>query len=354
MIANPATTAAVVIGRFPLCTHAHTEMIERALLESSRTVVFVRSAFHPRIPRDPFTWEERVQMIIASLRPELRERYVGFLPARDQYDVSRWSAEVLAHARVAAGDAGHVRLYVERSPAWQCPEFDRWGWERVERIEADEQHGSRLLAMVLQAAASPRGAQAIDEALAHVETAVAPEALERVREWTRAPHFAGLVEEQKALDAARAQWSTAPYEPIFSTVDCVVQCAGHVLLVQRKNHPGKGLWALPGGFVEPRESLRTSAMRELAEETGLGVDERELLSALREARVYDQPDRSQRGRTITHVHHFYLGERELPGVLGSDDAAEARWIPVESLAGIEEQLFEDHFQILDDFLGITR
>jgi bifunctional NMN adenylyltransferase/nudix hydrolase len=261
---------------------------------------------------------------------------------------------VLAHARVAAGDASHVRLYVERSPAWQCPDFATWGWERVEGIDADEHDASRLLAMVLQAAASPRGAEAIEEALAHVATAVRPEVLERVRQWTRAPHFAGLVEEQQALDAARAEWSTAPYEPIFTTVDCVVQCAGHVLLVQRKQAPGKGLWALPGGFVEPRETLRTGAMRELAEETGLGVDERELVSALREVRVYDQPDRSQRGRSITHAHFFYLGERDLPGVLGSDDAAEARWMPIEGLGALEEQLFEDHFQILDDFLGLTR
>jgi bifunctional NMN adenylyltransferase/nudix hydrolase len=349
---TPASTAAVVIGRFPLCLHAHTAMLERALAESSRVVVFVRAAFHPRIPRDPFTWEERAQMIMASLRPELRERHIGFMPARDYSDDARWAAHVMQAAGFhgESADVRRVRLYVEESPAWRCP--DLGAWQRVDGIEANEHEGSRLLAMVLQAACAP-GENAVEEALGHVAREVAPAVLERLRAWTRDPGFEDLAHEQQALDAARAQWRGAPYEPIFSTVDCVVHCARHVLLVRRKHAPGRGQWALPGGFVEPRERLRTGAIRELIEETAVGVDERDLLEALREARVFDQPDRSQRGRSITHAHFFDLGERELPGVMGSDDAAEARWVPLEDLPALEEQLFEDHFQILDDFLRIT-
>ena len=148
--------------------------------------------------------------------------------------------------------------------------------------------------------------------------------------------------------------SGAKYEPIFSTVDCVVHCANRVLLVKRKHRPGQGLWALPGGFLEPSESLADGAMRELLEETALALDHRELAAALRDVRVFDQPDRSQRGRSITHAHYFYLGEGEPPAVLGSDDAAEARWIPLDGIADLEEELFEDHFQILDEMIGITR
>jgi bifunctional NMN adenylyltransferase/nudix hydrolase len=124
--------------------------------------------------------------------------------------------------------------------------------------------------------------------------------------------------------------------------------------VKRKHHPGKGLWALPGGFVEPRESLADGAMRELIEETALAIDPAELPAALRAVRVFDQPDRSQRGRSITHAHHFHLGEGAPPAVLGSDDAAEACWMPLDAIAGLEEQLFEDHFQILDEMLRVAR
>jgi len=351
-MSTPAATSAVVIGRFPLCTNAHTALIERALEEASRTVIIVRSAFHPRIPRDPFTWEERAEMILASLPANLRQRHLGFIPARDYSDPARWAAQVRRMPGVAdLGDAKRVRLYVEKSPAWQCPPLG--DWQDVEGIDADEHEGSRLLAMILQAASSPRARTAIEEGLSVVAREFAPAVLQRLQAWTSAPEFGDLVEEQQALDAARAEWRGAPYEPIFSTVDCVVHCAGHVLLVQRKHRPGKGLWALPGGFLEPRESLRTGAIRELLEETALALSADELEGALHDARVFDQPDRSQRGRSITHAHFFDLGERELPPVLGSDDAAEARWIPTDELASLEERLFEDHFQILDDFLGLT-
>jgi len=45
--------------------------------------------------------------------------------------------------------------------------------------------------------------------------------------------------------------------------------AGELLLVQRSIEPRKGLWTLPGGFVELGESTAEGALRELQEETGL-------------------------------------------------------------------------------------
>ena len=68
--------------------------------------------------------------------------------------------------------------------------------------------------------------------------------------------------------------------------------------------------------------------------------------------MFDHPDRSQRGRTISHAHHFDLGDRELPEVQGADDAAHAQWLPIAQLAGMEEAFFDDHFHMLDHFLGL--
>jgi bifunctional NMN adenylyltransferase/nudix hydrolase len=140
---------------------------------------------------------------------------------------------------------------------------------------------------------------------------------------------------------------------VFVTVDAVVQCAGQVLLIERGHAPGKGLCAVPGGFIEQRETAYQSAIRELKEETHIGLLESSLLMALQEVAVFDHPDRSLRGRTITHAHHFDLGDREPPEVRAGDDAAAADWILIEHLTSMEDRFLDDHFHMLDHFLHLT-
>ena len=73
-----------------------------------------------------------------------------------------------------------------------------------------------------------------------------------------------VVAEHKAVVAYRAKY-TAPF---YLTADSVVTHRASVLLIKRGGNIGKGLWALPGGFLEPREQFYAAALRELAEETG--------------------------------------------------------------------------------------
>ena len=96
-----------------------------------------------------------------------------------------------------------------------------------------------------------------------------------------------------------------------------------------------------------------SALRELQEETHLTLLDDTMRHALKEVAVFDHPDRSQRGRTITHAHYFDLGERELPEVKAGDDAAQAKWVPIADLAAMEDRFMDDHFHMLDHFLGLT-
>ncbi|HWT18548.1 MAG TPA: NUDIX domain-containing protein, partial [Variovorax sp.] len=177
--------------------------------------------------------------------------------------------------------------------------------------------------------------------------------LQFLRAWASLPAYAVLAEEWESLRRDKALWAGSPYTPIFVTVDTVVQCAGQVLLIRRGRSPGKGLLALPGGFLEPRETVWQSALRELEEETGLRLLDSDIEAAFKAVQVFDHPDRSQRGRVITHAHWFDLGPRRPPEVEGGDDAAAAQWVPVDQLAGMEDQFHDDHFHILDFFFGLT-
>ncbi|WP_243383946.1 NUDIX domain-containing protein [Geothrix alkalitolerans] len=130
------------------------------------------------------------------------------------------------------------------------------------------------------------------------------------------------------------------------TADALVLKSGHVLLVERKRNPGQGLWALPGGFVETDEPILQAALRELGEETALEVSREELLASLAEREVFDHPDRSQRGRIITHLACFRLKPGPLPVVHPHDDAAKAFWLPLSEVHAQGARFFDDHQDII--------
>jgi 8-oxo-dGTP diphosphatase len=121
---------------------------------------------------------------------------------------------------------------------------------------------------------------------------------------------------------------TYKYPRAALTVDAVVfskETNGlEVLLIQRGNEPWKGMWAIPGGFLEVNETCEEGAKRELEEETGLtGVE-------LKQFHVFDAIDRDPRERIITVAHYGFADKRKHT-VKGSDDAKDAKWFNVSNL-----------------------
>ena len=144
-------------------------------------------------------------------------------------------------------------------------------------------------------------------------------------------------------------YKALPYKPIFTTVDaCVVQ-SGHVLLVKRRAAPGKGLWALPGGFLNADEYVDDAVLRELREETGIKVPEPVLRGSVVCWDKFDHPHRSARGRTITFAYLIHLADGKLPKVKGADDAEKAKWVPIADVR--RDMIFEDHYHIINSLMG---
>lgn len=337
-----ASDLAVLIGRFQPFHLGHLALLESALLLAPRVLVVVGSARAPRLAKNPFTAEERIATIQASLTAAQRPR-VGFVSMRDYYDEPRWARAVKAAiARECTGSVALVGFRKDDTSSYLSlfPEWREIALPRQAPIDATALRRSYF---------ATRGAELAAELVAAVPAPVA----QFLRQFHGTPEFEQLREELVTLDANRQTYGSGP----FVTVDAVVTAGEQLLLVQRGHAPGKGSWALPGGFLEGSERLLAAAIRELREETRIACAESELYGAFRGVAVFDHPGRSQRGRTITHAHLFELqgpsGSSSPPSVQGADDAQAARWFPLAELPDMTRNLFEDHFQIVDHFLKIS-
>jgi bifunctional NMN adenylyltransferase/nudix hydrolase len=348
---------AVFIGRFEPFHNAHRAVIDKALSIAAKVIVLIGSANKPRTTKDPFFYDERRVMIASAFDAPAASR-LRFAPLRDfpQSD-DRWMREVqqqVAGLIVADGAVlsappsvalvGHFKDastdYLRMFPQWTL----------VEAPNHQQRNATELRTLMYDAAREPDAAKG---KWMLVRSAV-PEGVNAfLAEFAKSAPFAQLVREHDFLCGYKAQFAALPYAPTFVTVDAVVVHSGHVLLVQRRAEPGKGLWALPGGFVDSGERLVDACIRELREETRLKLPEPVLRGSMKRSRVFDQPDRSARGRTITHAFFFEFPSGELPAVKGGDDAARARWVPLaEFFDTFEPQMFEDHFGIVSAFLGV--
>ena len=124
------------------------------------------------------------------------------------------------------------------------------------------------------------------------------------------------------------------YRNPFPTVDIIIEMAGGIVLIQRKNPPYG--WALPGGFVDYGESLEAAAVREAKEETSLDVELQHQLGA------YSEPDRDPRHHTISVV--FVAKGNGRPR---ADDDAKA--IGLFGRDTLPDELAFDHGKILQDY-----
>lgn len=331
----------VLIGRFQPLHNAHLEIIKRCTALTNQLVVIAGSAKQPRTYKNPWTFDERARMIKAATSGLSMQVYVE--PNIDTiYNDQAWAVRVqgiVSKYRVLGGGGVGIIGHKKDESSFYLDMFPQWAFENVEQIE-------------------PLGATDIrdlyfkwDFNSNFIKNVVPETTYDFLMEFRRTEEFAQIVREREFVANYKKQYASLPYPPIFSTADSVVIQSGHVLMIRRRAEPGKGLWALPGGYVNANtdRSVEDAAIRELREETGIKVPAPVLRGNIKRSKVFDAIDRSPRGRIITHAFHIELPDGELPKVKGSDDADKARWVPIAEVRS--EECFEDHYEILQHFLG---
>lgn len=334
----------VFIGRFQPVHNGHLALMRKGLESADSLFVAIGSADRQRMPQNPFTAMERQAMILAAIRDVLGEESanrVVFDAVPDYYDDERWAKSV-RHAVTSrfpaakrVGLIGHYKdassYYLDLFPQWSLVEMENQeslNSTDIRNLWLEESDGGNIL----------------------LGTMVPRPVMEALNAFRRLPAFAGLQAEHKKIESDKAKWAGSPYAPMFVTVDAVVRCQNKILMVRRKDAPGKDQLALPGGFVNTRERLLDASLRELQEETGINLLPGFLKAYLVDKEVFDHPDRSSRGRTFSHGFFFDLELKKCPEVRAGDDAAEVMWVDVAELPEFRASMFEDHYMIIERFL----
>jgi len=336
-----------VIGRYQIYHKGHEQLTRKALEIADEVLVIVGSSFQSRNIRNPFNWSERAEMILSTL-PEPDRARLKFLPVRDYYNDELWNADVRRQVGACVSGSDRIALvgFKKDDTTYYLDNFPDWRMVEIESSRDIDATDLRKLFFELETA---------NQALAEMSEWISTPVSQFLNSWSLQPLYGDLKNEHAKIKQDNQVYAGIPWDVISTTVDALVTVNDHVLLGKRKNYPGEGLWAIPGGFLEKRESLLHGAIRELKEETSLDVSDVALRKSLAAVKVFSHPRRSCRGRVITHVHHFPLSgwpihDQTWPTIEAADDLESVAWIPFDQIPAMEELLFEDHFAILSNFL----
>lgn len=329
---------AIYIGRFQPLHLGHLHVLEHCNRIANRTLVLVGSSYRPRTLKNPFTYLDRQEMIRAaarSINAPVHTRPIRDFMYRDGKWVDYINSEVNRFVR-SHPDCIKVALvgHFKDSSSWYLHAFPD-----LELVEVEDYSGISATPIRKTLLNTERHFSEWEREDLNSMSKLLPNS---TMDWLwKVGHHALKEprEEQGFVQEYQKRYGVGP----FVTADSVVTCKGHVLMVVRGKMPGKGLMALPGGFLEKGETLQAAAIREACEETGINLSINHLVNS----HYFDAPDRSSRGRIITHAFHFDLPHSSLPKVVGADDAAEACWVKISDISS--DEMFEDHWDILDYF-----
>jgi bifunctional NMN adenylyltransferase/nudix hydrolase len=341
----------VFIGRFSPFHLGHEEVLMRALNSSEVVLLLIGSSYSARNIKNPFTYDERYNMIYSwyiqnqkYVKGKLVIQPIIDHPYNDQAWIRDVQSEVIKTCAWIENFTGKPYLTgAERDhTSWYLQAFGDF-------FEKDFVAETRV--------GFDRSATEIRENLFKGgndwEYKTPAAVIEFIDGFLKTQHFKDLQQEYNFIEKYKESWKAAPYAPIFSTVDSVVVQSGHVLVITRDAQPGKGLWALPGGFVEQTEKLIDAAVRELIEETSIGLSKAQLYGSISDKEIFDNPGRSLRGRTITTCFLFKLKDNvALPKVKPqAGEVKKVMWVPLAEALYRTENWYEDHHAILETMVS---
>jgi bifunctional NMN adenylyltransferase/nudix hydrolase len=311
----------IFIGRFQPVHQGHIHALGVAASQVDKLYILVGSANTCRSIKNPWTFQERSNMIRAKMHANRIQNF-EIIPLNDyRYSDTQWMSDV--RATIEHYDMGSPILFGHMKDG---NNYLKW-FPELKFKDIESQYSIN--------------ATQVRQRMFDLKDPDMPETVRGDYEF---------YQKEKQL------FKDYPFPETlnFNCSDAILECQGHILLIQRKFSPGKGAWALPGGFRNQRETFLDCAIRELIEETNVRVPEKVLRGSIVNTQLFDDPSRSfgiPRNTMAVYMRISPNPDGSLPRANGADDAALCKWVPLtDALNNIE--MYDDHKDIVSKVTGV--
>lgn len=328
-----AKTVGFIVMRAQPLHEGHIQIIEQALQTCDRLVILLGSVNRARSFLNPWTYEERKARILESFDSDTILRLTAY-PLNDyKYSDAQWLGDVnMIITSEVQGTGAKAVIYGHSKPGNDYLKLFKEGTAYKEVNSTTNLTATEVRERMYEA-------EMLD---------VLPD------DAFRLPDEA--IEDRTYFLGEAARFKNYPYKDTlnFNCADAVVECDGYVLLIRRGKAPGKGAWALPGGFKNANETFVQCALRELDEEVNIRVPRKILEGSIVGTRLFDAPDRGQgipRNTLAVHIRIKRDSDGRLARIVPADDAMHAEWMLINDAMN-EISMYDDHQDIISTLLNV--
>ena len=353
----------VFIGRFSPLHNGHCAVIDKAISTSKSVLILIGSSDKALTTKNPFSFKDRAFMIRSYLLAKYGDTMTNVIikPLHDHmYNDQAWIRGVQDAVDEAKSELANIiglnpTVYLTGAnrdqSTWYLNAFgDTFTKDLVNADDHDFNLSATTVRELLFKSTDKKAQDATFDKLSKI---VPGTTLQLLKNFVGSTTFDGLVKEFQYLENYKKKFAGLEYPVSIQTVDtCVIQ-SGHVLVAIRDNFPGRGLWCMPGGHldVDKNERLVDAAIRELDEETNIGLSRAQLYGSIKFKECFDHPDRSLKARVITMCYLLKLDDtKPMPTIKPQrGEIKKLMWLPIaEALANRNrDKWFDDHREMLE-------
>jgi len=323
----------IVIARLSPAHLGHEYLIKEALKKSDRLIVILGSANKAPDIKNPWSDLDRVAMLSSVVQANnLNQAQIRYESVQDHFNNDTWLIEVRTKLSSHINHEDNVTLYGNDKDhsTYYLHFFPEWNLEEVGSYEPTL-NATKIRNLIFS------------DRLDLTRDLVPACVYEYLISWTKSTDFQRLQSEYNHLATYKKQFENLKYDVFFVTVDAVITHRGRVLVIKRKAKGGigDGLLSMPGGFINSNERLKSGILRIVKEKTGISLRE----EWIKRQEVFDSPERSLRGRIITHVFKVSIPTSREINRLDS-----TIWINFAEVSLHAQNFFEDHSLIIKEML----